>query len=138
MKKDSTHRKEVGFLGEELACRFLSRKNFSVRERNYLKKWGEIDIVAIKNSMVHFIEVKTISRSYYQQGKQGKSEENFIPEENIHSWKLKRLVRTVDSYLKEHHKNETDEIDWQMDAIIIFLDRDTKKARLRFIENIGS
>ena len=53
---------EIGRLGEDIACRFLKEKGFKVVERNYWKKWGEIDIVAEKEGVLRFIEVKTVTR----------------------------------------------------------------------------
>ena len=38
------------------------KRGFKIIERNYLKKWGEIDIVAVKNRKYYFVEVKTVSR----------------------------------------------------------------------------
>ena len=40
------HRQYVGKLGEDVASLFLMKQQFDVIDRNYLKKWGEIDIVA--------------------------------------------------------------------------------------------
>ena len=39
-------KKQVGDLGEELASRFLSKKGYRMVGKNYLKKWGEIDLIA--------------------------------------------------------------------------------------------
>jgi len=38
--------RKTGNLGEDLACRYLKIKGFEIIERNYWKKYGEIDIVA--------------------------------------------------------------------------------------------
>ncbi len=53
-----TEKRILGDLGEDLACKFLLKKDFVIIERNYLRKWGEIDIIAKKNAKIHFIEVK--------------------------------------------------------------------------------
>ena len=42
----------------------LVKHSFKILDRNYRKKWGEIDIVAKKDNILHFIEVKTIQCSY--------------------------------------------------------------------------
>jgi Holliday junction resolvase-like predicted endonuclease len=49
-------------LGEKIAIRFLESKGYIMIERNYRKKWGEIDIVCKKGRRVYFVEVKTVSR----------------------------------------------------------------------------
>lgn len=55
----SRRRKNIGDWGENQACRFLTRKGFSVIERNYHATVGEIDIVARLDGDFYFIEVKT-------------------------------------------------------------------------------
>ena len=51
-----------GEIGENIAVKFLMKHNFSIIERNYTKKWGEIDIIAEKSNKLYFIEVKSVSR----------------------------------------------------------------------------
>lgn len=51
--------KTVGKWGEDLACAFLERHRFLVKERNFYSTVGELDIIAIKNGDYYFIEVKT-------------------------------------------------------------------------------
>lgn len=124
----------VGPLGEDIACKFLSAKGFSIIQKNYRKKWGEIDIIAEKDDVVHFVEVKSVSRvSYFRE--RGYTADEFMPEENIHPWKIKRLLRTINSYLSEKHLYDTD-TEWQLDALIVVLNQGEKKARVRMIENI--
>ena len=43
-----TAKQKVGEIGENVACRFFVKQNFTIIERNYWKKWGEIDIIAKK------------------------------------------------------------------------------------------
>ena len=42
------HNKKTGSLGENMATMFLVKHGFEILDRNYSKKWGEIDIVAKK------------------------------------------------------------------------------------------
>ncbi len=51
--------KTVGKWGEDLACDFLERHRFLIKERNFYSTVGELDIVAEKNGDYYFIEVKT-------------------------------------------------------------------------------
>jgi len=135
-----TDKQKVGNIGEDVACRFLVKHGFSVLDRNYLKKWGEIDIIARKDGVLRFIEVKTVSRENIQNVSRETLEQD-RPEENVHQWKLKRLYRTINSYLLEkgviHEtpgKNEQD--DWQFDILVVFLDTRNKQAKIRFTENV--
>ena len=52
-------RKEIGNKGEENAANFLFANGYEVLERNYRFGRGEVDIIALKNSVMVFIEVKT-------------------------------------------------------------------------------
>ncbi len=48
----------VGNLSETAACEFLVSKGYTVIDRNWRTKWCEIDIIAIKDLVVTFVEVK--------------------------------------------------------------------------------
>ncbi|HEC1788756.1 TPA: YraN family protein, partial [Campylobacter lari] len=48
-----------GKKGEELACEFLKTQGFEILKRNFYSKFGEIDIIAKKDKILHFIEVKS-------------------------------------------------------------------------------
>lgn len=48
-----------GNLAEDKACGFLYENGFSVIERNFYSRFGEIDIIALKDEVLHFIEVKS-------------------------------------------------------------------------------
>ena len=56
-----TEKRKIGDIGEEFTCRFLEGRGYKIVERNYLKKWGEIDIVAENKDGLHFIEVKSLT-----------------------------------------------------------------------------
>ncbi len=124
-----THKQKIGKIGEDIACKFLLKHKFTIVERNYWKKWGEIDVIVKKDRLVHFVEVKTVSHLPSKN-----KIDKYRPEENIHPRKLKRLSRTIQTYLLEKDISGND--DWQFDAVIVFLDQKTKKARVRYLENI--
>jgi len=52
-------RQRLGSEGEDLACRELENAGYHIAERNYRSRFGEIDIVAIDEGTVVFVEVKT-------------------------------------------------------------------------------
>ena len=123
---------ETGKIGERIATNFLTKKGFNLICQNYRKKWGEIDIIMKKDKILHFVEVKTVSRKSY--GNKFEQEiNNYRPEDNMHPWKLKRLQRAIQTYLLEKYKNEPV---WQFDLICVFLDQEKKIAKVRFIENL--
>jgi len=129
---DPKHKKKIGALGENMACRFLVKRGFRILDRNYSKKWGEIDIVAEKDKIFRFIEVKSIVSSSSSADKYETS--GHRPEENVHYQKLKRLSRVIQTYLLD--KKVSYETEWQIDVLAVFLDLENKKAKFRFTENI--
>jgi putative endonuclease len=52
-------RQSRGRAGEELACRFLEQNGYTIIETNHRSRYGEIDIIARKDGILAFIEVKT-------------------------------------------------------------------------------
>jgi Holliday junction resolvase-like predicted endonuclease len=130
-----TPKRQTGDLGEDVACRYLEGRGYTLVERNYLKPWGEIDIVAEKAKKLYFVEVKTISRELSSGGGRGVTREpGFRPEENMHPAKLKRLHRAVQTYLVDHRV--PDSVEWQIDLVCVYLDFATRKARVEILENV--
>ncbi len=43
-----------GILGEDKACKFLKKQGFEILKRNFHSKFGEIDIIAKKDEILHF------------------------------------------------------------------------------------
>lgn len=127
---------KVGSYGEEIACNYLRKKGFSIVETNYLKKWGEIDIVSretFKNkTIIHFVEVKTVSYETKQHLLNAVSYGTWRPEENVHPNKIKKLYRAIESWLLE--KNE--DSDWQIDVIAVRIVPCERYATVKYIPNV--
>ena len=127
-----TQKQKIGKIGEDVACKFLAKRGFSVVERNYWKKCGELDVVVKKGDALHFVEVKTVSRENIKNISVGN--DGYRAEDNIHKWKLERLSKTIQTYLFEKKMNEDSE--WQFDVIVVFLDQKEKTAKVRFLEDL--
>lgn len=124
---------KTGAIGEGIAVKYVEKKGFFVIDINYRKGWGELDIIAQKDGVVHFIEVKTVSRLSFG-GHFEQEVNNFRPEDNMHPWKIKRLQRVIQTYLLEKYKN--DEPEWQFGLVCVFLDQEKRLAKVKFIENL--
>jgi len=141
MKTFTSKSQKIGELGEDIACKFLMKHGFSISERNYTKKWGEIDIVSEKDEKIHFVEVKSKSVSSLptvqalpgQWGSVSNESMFFMPEENMHPWKMKRLRRVVETYLISKRIGNTP---WQFDLLIVYIDLEKRVSRVKPIENI--
>jgi putative endonuclease len=131
--KNRTEKRILGDLGEDIACKYLMKQGFDVIERNYLRKWGEIDIVAKKGNIVHFIEVKSVSREIID-SVSPETNDKYRPEDNLHPWKLKRLSRVIQTYLIS--KSVSGETDWQFDVITVYIDKNRRISRVFMLENI--
>lgn len=57
----------IGDFGEDLAVEYLVKKGFEIICRNYRNRFGEIDIIAFKDDLFHFIEVKTVIRENFSE-----------------------------------------------------------------------
>ena len=97
---DQMEKREIGQIGEGIACKYLKKQGFEIIERNYLRKCGELDVVAFRKPVVHFIEVKTVSR---EREWVDVNHETWRPEDNVHVHKLRRLRRVIQLYLVERH-----------------------------------
>ncbi|WP_456480014.1 YraN family protein [Nautilia sp.] len=80
--------RKKGSFAEEKACEYLKNKGYKIVKRNFYTKFGEIDIIAFKDDVFHFVEVKS-----------GKT---FEPVFNITPAKLKRIIRSAEVYLKQN------------------------------------
>lgn len=129
---DKPNKAQVGKVGEDTACKWLKSKGYIIVERNYWKKWGEIDIVANKAGILHFVEVKAVSRSL--RSSTPKLEDEYHAEENVHPWKLQRLSRVIQTYLLE--RKIDDEQAWQIDVLTVELDFDTRRALVKLLPDI--
>lgn len=102
----------VGNLAEDRAIKYLKGLGFEIVKRNFYSKFGEIDIIAKKNRVLHFIEVK--------------SGKNFDPIYAITPKKLDKILKTVDYYMLKN-KIDTEIV---IDALII------REGDIELLENI--
>lgn len=118
-------RQRIGFIGEELAARFLSRNGYRLLQKNFRKKRGEIDLVVEKEGCLVFVEVKTM-----------KKDSRFgEPLEKVGCSKLKIIERTARLFLIE--KKYPEDQPWQIDVISIELDYKIRRAKLTHLKAIA-
>jgi putative endonuclease len=121
---------KIGRIGEDIAVKYLIGKGFTIVDRNYRKPWGEIDVIARRDSVTHFIEVKTVERRSIN-GQFGES--LFKPIDNVHEAKLSRLRKIIETYISAHNLGEKSFI---FDIIGILYDPLQKKAKVEFMEDV--
>ena len=122
-------RVEIGSLGERIAADYLSRHGFSVLDRNVALKTGELDIVARKADVLHFVEVKTILANALPEDTE---EDAYGPADNLHEAKVRKVARTGEWYVLA---NEW-EGEWQVDGCLVWLRRADGRAKIRYLPQI--
>ncbi|OGH24060.1 MAG: hypothetical protein A3J69_02115 [Candidatus Levybacteria bacterium RIFCSPHIGHO2_02_FULL_42_12] len=127
----NSSRQLIGIRGEDIAAQFLAKKGFRIIERNFKKRYGEIDIVAIDPSKssgpdgtLVFVEVKTRSSGEFGN-----------PLEAITSFKLKQLIKTAQFY----HLTHPDFPDLlRIDAVSVEIGLDGSVEKIEHVRNLTS
>lgn len=125
--------KELGNLGEKLACEYLVEKGFKILGKNYRITFGEIDIIAKKrfklfgknDRVIHFVEVKTIVDN-----------NGFYPEDRVDYKKQKKLRQLSEIWLKNYGFKENQP--YQIDVIGVTITNTVKESRIDYFENVVS
>ncbi len=108
----------LGKEGEKIAEDWLVSKGFSLLYRNWRFRKFEIDIIALKNGLLHFIEVKLRSSNSFG-----------FPEDKVTPKKLRSLFQAVDQFMLLHPSYQ----DFRMDILSI---SGTRKPEIFFIEDV--
>ncbi|MCI5969223.1 YraN family protein [Helicobacter sp.] len=116
--KDTINTTQKGKEAESFACAFLESEGYAILECNFSTRFGEIDIIARKNGVLHFIEVK--------------SGIGFEPIYNISPKKLKRLTKTIHIYLS----NNPLRLPYCLSAILLSKDAFNDSFCVEWIENL--
>jgi putative endonuclease len=124
--------REKGNIGEDIACAFLQNNGFTIICRNYLRKWGEIDIVAKQGNELHFFEVKSSSMLLKVASNHRKW--SYRPEENVHDLKIHRLRKIIQTYLAEKAIGSEDPFFTHI--LCVFFDEKKRRARIKWIKNV--
>lgn len=116
--------KNIGKIGEDLACKYLVDKGYRMVQRNYAKPWGEIDvIVRSPDKTLVFVEVKTLTELGQPGQKNVDNSANnpaiLKPEDNVTSAKLKRLYRTCELFSQTFPKPINERAGWRIDLVAI-------------------
>lgn len=82
---------KAGALAEDFAAKFLSKEGYRIIDRNFRSKFGEIDIIALHENHLVFIEVK--ARWSLKFGR---------PEEAVTPGKIWKITRTAEYYSLMH------------------------------------
>ncbi len=113
-----SHNKDLGNKGEEIAVTFLKKKGYTILDRNWIFDHKEIDIIALKNGIVVFVEVKTRSTDFFGE-----------PFEFVDEKKQRFLIEAASNYLIEN------EIDLPVRFDVVSIIHNGKFTKVQHIEN---
>lgn len=82
------YKQETGKSGEDIAVEYLEKKGYIILERNFRCIQGEIDIIALDQNEIVFIEVKTRSNKNYG-----------LASEAVNKQKRKHLIIAIKYYI---------------------------------------
>ncbi len=112
-----------GKLGEDLAASYLKHKGYSIINRNFTLRGGEIDLITTHQNTLVFIEVKTRWGVAFGSA-----------QEAITSWKLRTLIKSAQFFAASHPKLPQQ---LRIDLVAVQLDSDGRLVTITHIENIS-
>lgn len=118
MKK---YNKDIGFYGEDVSVDFLRNEGYKILEKNFNCSSGEIDIIALKNNILSFIEVKSRFTTSFGN-----------PKESVTCYKQHRIINSAKYYL--HHKKLYDYY-IRFDVIEVIFNFDCSKYEIEFLKD---
>ena len=161
-----SEKRQIGNVAEDISVMFLVKSGHRILDRNYLKKWGELDIVSVDRSdTIHFIEVKCKTIGFSR-------EMSIYNTQSIVSRQVSQKSFTANNFKIELSRESSDEKDdeyrpednvhyhkqkrmmraiesyimessekmgdreWQIDVLAVALDFSRETAIMRHIENV--
>ncbi len=90
------NRRAIGTIGESAVCRYLEERGYTIRDRNFTVRGGELDIIAEKGEDLCFVEVKSRRAGSQESG-----------DEAVDTAKQHRIIRTAYRYIEKYDIDET-------------------------------
>jgi len=114
------NRRAIGIDGEKRAILFLKKQGFRILKANYRSRVGEIDIIATRNDLIAFIEVKTRQSNDYG-----------YPEEAVNRKKMRRIIKAAKYYLVTHDLYDKKDVRFDVLSLI----RKKTSFEIEYFEN---
>lgn len=123
-------KKFIGKLGEKYAEKFLISQNYQILDLNYYSKFGEIDIVAVDQKNLVFIEVKTRTGSEFGE-----------PEDAFTFIKRQRIIKTAHDFIETQNSRSSGKFssgfsNWRIDLIAVKLNKRHRLEEINHYKNI--
>lgn len=112
-----------GERAEHFVAELVQQRGWTIIDRNYRIRAGEIDIVALDDGVLVFVEVRARTGSAYG-----------LADETVDARKLTRIMRAALSYIEGHP--ELADLYWRVDLFALTLDRAGNVVACRQYENL--
>jgi len=112
--------REIGEWGEQIAVDFLNNHNVKIVDRNIRTNYGEIDILGQKDGVLIFFEVKTRRTGDFGN-----------PEDAVNNIKQEHMKNSALEFIQS---NQDMEMDWRIDVIAIYVDKENE-LQIRWFKN---
>ncbi|MBP1744015.1 MAG: hypothetical protein H6Q58_993 [Firmicutes bacterium] len=116
-----SYNKDIGSLGEEISENFLIESGYTILERNFRCKTGEIDLIARDGDYICFIEVKTRCGDLFGS-----------PCEAVNYSKQQKISRTAQMYIL---KKKLYKFCFRFDVIEVILNKENCSSSIKLIKN---
>ncbi len=116
-----TSKKDIGKIGEDIACRYLKDHGYKIVKRNLVLKSGELDVVCYLDEILVLVEVRTKRPGLF-----------YFPEETVGFRKLSKLLTLAEEYCEGTEYSGI----CRIDVIGIRLSKDCRDVDLRHYEGI--
>lgn len=110
---------EIGRDGEQAATDFLVAEGFCIAERNWRRGHCELDIIAIRDGVLHVVEVKLRKKGSLT-----------TPEEAITRTKFNSICRATSAYITMH------KLDMEVQFDLVAIDSSADGYQIRYIPNV--
>ncbi len=107
------HNQSIGKIGEVISIEYLTKQGYTIIERNFKARYGEIDIIAVHKNILVFVEVKTRINNTFG-----------TPEEAVTPRKLHEVIKTAQYYTLLHENLPQAQ---RIDVVGIVLDSSSMK-----------
>ena len=87
------HHNQTGTAGEAMAVKYFTDNGFTLLHQNWRHSHWEVDIIAVKENVLHFIEVKTRRTKKFGH-----------PEEAVSKKKIQNLINASEEFLYQYPK----------------------------------
>lgn len=113
--------KDIGTFGEKLAKDFLVENGYTILDKNFACKLGELDLIVQNKNIISFVEVKT--RYYFNYGS---------PMESVTFSKRKKIFLVSSYYIQKHNLKD---YYFSYDIVEVFFNKYNNKYKINFIKD---